>query len=218
MGRKEREAGTMSKTKQTELIEKALCREFHRQYGCLEVSIGIGSRIKERVDYMVFDHYKNAIKCFEIKVTKADFRSSAAKSFVGHYNYYAMPYELYCEVAEEIPSEIGVYTFSPNTMSNGGFLTCEKKAKRKELTDAEILNLKDSLIRSLSRDANKLYQSEDETLLQRYKRELSRAKRANGNLRDNLYRCQNKCFWLEHKMIEEHGREYVKEFLKDKDY
>ena len=37
-------------------------------------------------------------RCYELKVTKADFRSTAKPSFVGHYNYFVLPSKLYEEV------------------------------------------------------------------------------------------------------------------------
>jgi len=198
----------MAKTELTRQIEHALCREFHRQYGCLEVSIGIGSQIKERCDYIVYDHYKNIFRCFEIKVSKQDFKSSAAKSFVGHYNYFAMPWKLYAQVADLIPGEIGVYV-----ISESGLLSCEKKAKKRVISENDIELLKDSMIRSLSRDANKLYLYDDEVLINEHKRELSRMKAD----RDRYY---HECISLrrDYKKLEEvlvamFDREYVKQLL-----
>lgn len=161
----------MAKTKLTEKIEKALCREFSRQYGCLEVSIGIGSRIKERVDFMVYDHYKDIFKCFEIKVSKADFNSSAAKSFVGNHNYYVMPYELFKEVEDKIPPEVGVYIARESVNGDYAWLESVKKCKRKNLTPDEVMVLKDSLIRSLSRDANRYYESQSANAYKNLKKE-----------------------------------------------
>lgn len=33
---------------------------------------------------------KGIFRCYEVKVSKADFHSAAVKSFVGHYNYYVL--------------------------------------------------------------------------------------------------------------------------------
>ena len=62
--------------------------------------------------YMVKQDDTPAVICFEIKVSKADFHSNHGHNFIGNLNYYVMPLELYKEVADEIPSEIGCIAFS----------------------------------------------------------------------------------------------------------
>lgn len=153
---------------------------------------------------MVFDHYRGVFRCFEIKVSKSDFHSSAAKSFVGHYNYYVLPYELYCEVAAEIPTEIGVYTVSSN-----GFLSCEEKAKKQNLSPEEVEILKDSLIRSLSRDANKLYQSDDEDMLQAYKRTCASMERKANSLYSENITLALENSTMKRVLVDLFGRDYV---------
>lgn len=107
------------KTAETVALEKAIRRVTRKTgvFGCYEVTIGFCGR--ERVDYMTYDT-KGVFRCYEIKVSKADFHSAAAKSFVGHYNYYVLTRELYNQVKEEIPDWIGVYI--------GDY--CAKKAKK----------------------------------------------------------------------------------------
>ena len=107
------------KTAETVALEKSIRRATRKTgvFGCYEVTIGFCGR--ERVDYMTYDT-KGVFRCYEIKVSKADFHSAAAKSFVGHYNYYVLTRELYDQVKEEIPDWIGVYI--------GDY--CAKKAKR----------------------------------------------------------------------------------------
>nr|DAL85257.1 MAG TPA: DNA repair protein MmcB-like protein [Caudoviricetes sp.] len=109
---------------------------------------------------------KGEFRCYEIKVTKSDFHSKAANTFIGHYNYYVMPPELYEEVKDEIPPYIGVYTGE----------MCKKKARRQELkVDEQVL--KDSMIRSLCRDVQKQIASGNPTLIEIYKREIAEEKR-----------------------------------------
>ncbi len=108
-------------------------------FGCFEVTIGIHG--KERVDYLSWET-KGIWRAYEIKVTKGDFRSPAAKSFVGHYNYYVMPHVLWLAVKNEIPSDIGVKT-------ERGVV---KPPKRRDLTVLHEV-LMTSLMRSLYRDA-----------------------------------------------------------------
>lgn len=156
------------KTKQTTDLERALWKATNKQgvFGCFEVTIGwFGD---QRADYMTYD-CKGVFRCYEIKVSRADFHSSVKKSFVGHYNYYVMPKALYEDVKDEIPAEIGVYTEHSASIKYPTKLLpaeCVKKAKRQALRVEKDI-LKDSMIRSLSRDAEKYIKNQDEFLIQR---------------------------------------------------
>jgi tRNA U55 pseudouridine synthase TruB len=91
-----------------------------------------------------------------------------------------MPKELYEEVKEEIPKHIGVH--------NGSY--CLKNAKKQELSVDEKV-LKDSLIRSLCREAEKVYTSEHVNYINRLKRQISTLERENKEWRkdyNNLYK------------------------------
>lgn len=57
---------------------------------------------------------KVLITCFEIKVTKADFKSTHGHNFVGNMNYYAIPEEIYKDVEPLIPPDIGVLVYYHN--------------------------------------------------------------------------------------------------------
>lgn len=114
-------------------------------FGCFEVTIGFGG--KERVDYLTYDT-KGIWRCYEIKSSKEDFFSNNALTFVGNYNYFVMPAELYDDVQDCIPSGIGVYTE----------LGCERKSRQRTLgIDEDVL--KDSMLRSLYRYAQNVYKS-----------------------------------------------------------
>lgn len=80
-------------------------------------------------------------RCYELKVTKADFRSKAKLSFVGHLNYFVLPQELYEKVAKEVPEGVGVLIFQPFLVPEDhqlpGYLTVVKKARRQELQVSE---------------------------------------------------------------------------------
>lgn len=133
------------------------------EFGCPEVTIGFGGR--ERVDFLIMNT-KEIVRCYEIKVSKADFKSSAKHTFVGHYNYFVMPEELFLQVKDEIPFHVGV---------TDGFKSF-KKAKRQDLKiPLDIIKM--SLIRSLSRDAEKFRR-------QRFKSN-SELKKENEKLKDN---------------------------------
>lgn len=86
------------------------------------------------------EHYQ--WRCYEIKVSKSDFRSSAQLSFHGHYNYFVLPLTLYEKVAAEIPEKVGVLVYRPfastlDTLTEQtapGFLTLVKKPQVQEPT------------------------------------------------------------------------------------
>lgn len=126
----------------------------------------------ERVDYITYDT-KGIWRCYEIKVSKSDFYSKAKKTFVGHFNYFVMPKELYDVVKDDIPSHIGVYTENSY---------CLKKAKKQELgADEQIL--KNSLIRSLAREADKVFKSGNPTVVDGMNRRLSRMEQEKNKYR-----------------------------------
>lgn len=151
----------IAKTELTTQLERQIYAATKKQgvFGCFEVTIGWYGF--ERVDYITFDT-KGVWRCYEVKVSVADFRSNAKKTFCGHYNYYVMPIELYEKVKDEIPSHIGVYI--------GGHV--QKKAKRQDLTVDENI-LMNSLIRSLSREAEKLYKSDDPVQMDAMRRQIN---------------------------------------------
>lgn len=172
------------KTADTVALEKAIRRATRKNgvFGCYEVTIGFFGR--ERVDYMTYDT-KGVFRCYEIKVTKADFHSNAAKSFVGHYNYYVLTRDLYNQVKDEIPDWVGVYVGK----------CCAKKAKRQDLSareykirrsvggrSTEVVTpwedmLKESMIRSLYRDSDKLLLTQDERYIGRLMRKIEEVRK-----------------------------------------
>lgn len=159
----------MAKTEQTKELEKAIWNATSNQgtFGCFEVTIGwFGG---ERVDYLTYST-EGEFRCYEIKATKSDFYSKAQKTFCGHFNYFVMPQELYEQVKSDIPPHVGVYTCS------GRFANSVRKAKRVELSIDEKI-LKDSLIRSLSREVKKQIKSGDLLKCESYERQISGLKR-----------------------------------------
>ena len=76
-------------------------------------------------------------RCYELKVSKADFRSKAKLSFIGHYNYFVLPEALFDKVKEEIPAHIGVMVYhqylSPDDQQMPGFFSIEKKPQKQML-------------------------------------------------------------------------------------
>lgn len=117
------------------------------QFGCFEVTIGWFG--KERVDYLTYDT-NDQWKCFEIKVSENDFRSKCNNTFIGNYNYYVMPFDLYNKVKNEIPEEIGVLVKNFNTLES------IKKAKKQDIK-VDSKTLFQSMIRSMQRDNARYY-------------------------------------------------------------
>lgn len=97
----------------TKDIEKIAYKKLWHKgwYGCFEVAIPRAMQNKkrrERVDLMSYET-GGIFRCYEIKRTKSDFYSKCAWSFIGNYNYFIMPKELYEKVKSDIPSGVGVY-------------------------------------------------------------------------------------------------------------
>lgn len=173
----------VAKTDVTKELEKLIWKHTKKMgvFGCFEVTLGWYG--KERVDYLTYDT-KGVFRCYEIKATKADFYSKAALSFVGHYNYFVMPEELYEDVKEDIPKHIGVY------VSKGKYLISVKNAQRQKLGVEEDV-LKDSLIRSLYRESEKVVSSDDELLVDRLRKQSSRYKSQAKRDSERYYELQN---------------------------
>ena len=153
------------KTDLTLQLEREIYKATAKQgvFGCFEVTIGWWG--KERVDYITYDT-KGIWRCYEIKVSKSDFHSKSKHTFIGHYNYYVMPKELYEQVKDEMPKHIGVYV-------NG---VSVKNAKKQKLgIDEQVL--KDSMIRSLCREVQKKFDSGDPWIVDIMQRQINQHKR-----------------------------------------
>lgn len=150
-------------------------------FGCYEVTIGWYG--EERVDYITYDT-KGIFRCYEIKVSKPDFYSNAKLSFVGHYNYFVMPYKLFDEVKNEIPKHIGVY-------GAGRYgLTSEKRAYKQNDVDVDIL--KDSMIRSLYREYERIIESDNPSVVERLRKKAGRLKNEKDKISEKYNELQNK--------------------------
>lgn len=176
--------GKVAKTDLTLQLEKAIQKETFKNmgvFGCLEVTIGWYG--KGRVDFMTMDS-KEIFRCYELKVSKSDFHSEHGHNFVGNYNYYVIPIELYYEIKDEVPREIGVYAWS------GKYLSLIKRPKKQELkVDKDIL--KNSMIRSLYRDTQKIKDSENVDYLNKLKTKVTRLEREKDNLYNRSQKFKN---------------------------
>lgn len=105
-----------------------------RIYWAKEVTFDYSSAHAVRVDYMKFKPVNNTVGgiekgdfyCYEVKSSVEDFHSKNGHNFIGDFNYYIMPEEVYATVSLEIPYKVGVYC------PDGSELRSVKKAKRKD--------------------------------------------------------------------------------------
>lgn len=122
-------------------------------YMCFEVAMpnpsGRIMKSLERVDMLSYET-KGIWRFYELKVSKSDFHSKHKVTFLGHYNYYVMPFDLYNEVQDEIPDWVGVYA----AHEGGREVHCVKRPKKQELkVDPESLMF--NFMQALSRENTK---------------------------------------------------------------
>lgn len=76
---------------------------------------------------------KVLLTCFEIKVTKSDFKSQHGHNFIGNMNYYAVPEEIYKEIEPLVPEEIGILVYLHKGQYCG--LRTKRKATFREMSE-----------------------------------------------------------------------------------
>ena len=144
----------MAKRKETLELEEKLHKmvEKERIYGCEEVTIGFynNGHGNEVVDFCTMDS-KGILRCYEIKVTLADLKSHAKKSWYGHYNYLVITTELFEKIKDDIlkylPPHVGLMLPYDAPWSKG-FQTIITPKKQKLSLEEENM-LKESMIRSM---------------------------------------------------------------------
>ena len=126
----------------SEMVEKYINpHNDPRIYWAKEVTFDYSTVHAIRVDYMKFKPVNNTVSgiekgdfyCYEVKSSVDDFHSKNGHNFIGDYNYYVMPKEVYEQIKQEIPYRVGVYV--PVGMSYQGEwydLKVVKKAKRQD--------------------------------------------------------------------------------------
>ncbi|HAP3910706.1 hypothetical protein ACJK2Y_00950 [Enterococcus faecalis] len=147
------------KTDLTKQAEKCLWYYTNKMgvFGCFEVTIGWFG--KERVDFMTYST-DNTIRCYEIKVTLADLKSSAKQTFLGDYNYLVVTNKLW-EKIQANPDlrwkyhNQGILVFSELRHKLG--ITSVKKAKKQNVPLGTRATVLESMVRSLNREVEKFY-------------------------------------------------------------
>lgn len=181
----------MAKCKETLEIEEKLhymCKR-RRIYGCEEVTIGFYNAGKgnEIVDFCTMDS-KGVIRCYEIKVTLADLKSKAKKSWYGHYNYLVVTRELLEKIKDNIedyiPDYVGVAIPCPDSWSDGIEICCN--AKKQQISSEQELMMKESMIRSMSYKMQKIRNAADLEKMAKLQSELRKLDKENDTYRKQV--------------------------------
>lgn len=179
----------MSKRADTVAIEERLYHMVQKKkiYGCSEVTIGFygNGHGNEIVDFCTMDS-KGIVRCYEIKVTLADFKSKAKKSWYGHYNYLVVSEELLSVLTEElldkyIPQYVGLAIPCFDSWSDG--IKIIRNAKRQTLISEDEIMMKESLVRTLSHKLNMVRDSNNLVKMSELKRTISKQERELDTLR-----------------------------------
>lgn len=157
-----------SRTETTAILSLSIEKHINptndtRIYWAKEVTFDYATTNAARVDYMKFKPVNNTVSgiekgdffCYEVKSSVEDFHSKNGHNFIGDFNYYVMPEDVYEKAKNEIPYGVGVYI--PDGMHYKGEwhkLKNVKKAKRKDRTRpvSEMLLM---MFRSAARDRRK---------------------------------------------------------------
>lgn len=83
---------------------------------------------RERVDMLTYET-SGIYRSYEIKISKQDLHSSAALSWIGHYNYLVCTEDLVEDAEEMLSSDIGIYSVCKKTKK----IELVRKPKRREL-------------------------------------------------------------------------------------
>ena len=89
-------------------------------------------------------------RCYEIKTSKTDFYSKHKWTFVGDYNYFVVPDNLYETIKADIPEGVGCYIWDGKV--NGFTIKKRAKVSKKPLSDSQMMH--DYLV-SNNRDARR---------------------------------------------------------------
>lgn len=152
----------MSKTTLTREIElKFIEYLYDKKYELAVRECGIGIRKRYGIVDILSYHGKSigngrgklrtrnvTWRCYEIKTSKEDFYSPHKWTFVGHYNFFVMPKELYPIVEQDIPKGVGCIIYDGHNFTNA------KRSSRMKLKVSESQIMHDYLV-SCNRDARR---------------------------------------------------------------
>ena len=176
----------MAKTKKTIELEEKLhyMTKKRRIYGCEEVTIGFhnNGHGNEVVDFCTMDS-KGILRCYEIKVTLADLKSSAKKSWYGHFNYLFVTEELLYKIQDKldeyIPSYVGVAIPCYDSWADG--VAIVRNPKKQQISAETEIMLKESLIRSMYYKMCKYRDAADFEYVNTLKKDLTKVEKKNND-------------------------------------
>lgn len=137
-----------------------------RIYWAREVTFDYSTQNAVRVDFMRFKPVNNTVSgiekgdfyCYEVKSSVEDFHSKNGHNFIGDYNYYVMPEEVYDKVKDEIPCGVGVFIPTIKVLGYNGNnwyeLGFARKAKRKD-RNRSVSEMLLMMFRSCARERSK---------------------------------------------------------------
>ncbi|MBS5195916.1 MAG: hypothetical protein KHY93_01990 [Clostridiales bacterium] len=114
-----------------------------RIYWAREVTFDYATSNAVRVDFMRFKPINNTVSgiekgdfyCYEVKSSIEDFNSKNGHNFIGDFNYYVMPEDVYEKVKNKIPYKVGVYVPEKINFRGSWYdLKSVKKAVRSDRT------------------------------------------------------------------------------------
>ena len=147
----------------SELTEKQINpKKDTRIYWAKEVTFDYATGHAKRVDYMMFKPRNNTISgiekgdfyCYEIKSSVEDFHSKNGHNFLGDYNYYVMPKDVFEKIKNEIPHYVGVLIPADSSSRFVKPLSSIKKAKRRD-RERPVSEMLLMMFRSAARDRTK---------------------------------------------------------------
>lgn len=127
-----------------------------RIYWAKEVTFDYSTSHAIRVDYMKFKPVNNTVSgiekgdfyCYEVKSSVEDFHSKNGHNFIGDFNYYVMPQEVFEKVKNDIPYHVGVFVPTDEVWRT---LESVKKAKRRD-RDRPVSEMLLMMFRSAARE------------------------------------------------------------------
>ena len=149
------------------LLEKHISDNYDtRIYWAKEVTFDYYTDKSIRVDYMKFKPVNNTVSgiekgdflCYEVKSSVEDFHSKNGHNFLGDYNYYVMPKEVYKAVKQEIPYDIGVYV--PDTDLFGQQCLVSVSSARRRPRSRPVSEMLLMMFRSANREVIKIRRQE----------------------------------------------------------
>lgn len=131
------------------LVSNRLCGRGKYYASEVTLDYGKGKGKEKRVDFMQFvpenqmcvaGIEKGVFICYEIKSCKADFNSGHGLNFVGDRNYIVTTMEVYKEIINEIPYDVGVMVSCPYHIDPAGeFLYPTPTDKKDVVWDLKII-------------------------------------------------------------------------------